>query len=53
MNKLVLYILLAFLFGYLFFLPLRSASNELKDLNSKIDKIVIFLDINPEDGVDQ
>ena len=52
MNNLILYILLAFLLGCLVSLPLRSASKELLDLNSKIDKIVIFLDINPEDEVE-
>jgi hypothetical protein len=30
-----------------------TISKELLDLNSKIDKIVIFLDINPEDGGEQ
>jgi hypothetical protein len=46
--------LLFFLLGCLISLPLRSASNELKDLNSKIDKIVIFLDLdlNAEDEVE-
>jgi hypothetical protein len=54
MNKRILGIVLGFLiwlFVLLLCLPYRSASNELKDLNSKIDKIVIFLDLDAKDEV--
>lgn len=40
---------LIWLFVLLLCLPLRSTSNELKDLNSKIDKVVIFLDLELRD----
>ena len=46
MNNMILCAILAFLFGGLICLPMRNISNKLEDLNSKIDKIVIFLDLD-------
>ena len=37
----------------LFLFSITNVSNELLDLNSKIDKIIIFLDLNAEDEVEE
>ena len=53
MKETILSIILGFfiwLFVLLLCLPLRSTSNELKDLNSKIDKIAMFLDLDVEEA---
>ena len=53
-NKVLLWMLLAFFLGCAVYLPIRQASFEMQDLNSKIDRILIFLDLdlNQADGVD-
>ena len=51
MKSIVLWILNFLLIGFLMWLPMITISKELLDLNSKIDKIVIFLDLNAEDEV--
>lgn len=53
MKSIVLCAFLTFLLGGLIWLPMITISKELEKLNSKIDKIVIFLDINHEEGGDQ
>ena len=49
MKNLLTYIIIFILIGQTF--RLSSIKDELKDLNSKIDKIVIFLDLDAEDEV--
>ena len=51
MKSIVLWILNFLLIGFLMWLPMITISKELLDLNSKIDKIVIFLDLDAEDEV--
>ena len=57
MNNLVLcaWLMLAItiLMSGLFIFSITNVSNELLDLNSKIDKIIIFLDLNAEDEVEE
>jgi hypothetical protein len=57
MNNLVLcaWLMLAItiLMSGLFLFSITNVSNELLDLNSKIDKIIIFLDLNAEDEVEE
>jgi hypothetical protein len=59
MNNLVLcaWLMLAItiLMSSLFLFSITNVSNELLDLNSKIDKIIIFLDLdlNAEDEVEE
>lgn len=50
MNK--SFCVLFFLLGCLVCLPLRNTTNELQELNNKIDKIMVFLlmDLNEDGG---
>lgn len=51
MKNILLCAFLTVILGFLIWLPMITISKELLDLNSKIDKIVIFLDLNAEDEV--
>lgn len=54
MNNIILSTLNFLLIGFLMWLPMITISNELLDLNSKLDKIVIFLDLElNNEGVDK
>lgn len=50
-NVMILWTLTILLIAFLMWLPMITISKELLDLNSKIDKIVIFLDLSAEDEV--
>lgn len=54
-NVMILWTLTILLIAFLMWLPMITISNELLDLNSKIDKIIIFLDLdlNAEDEVEE
>ena len=55
MKNIALSAFLTVLLGFLIWLPMITISKELLDLNSKIDKIIIFLDLdlNAEDEVEK
>ena len=55
MKNITLCAFLTFLLACLIWLPMITISKELLDLNSKIDKIIIFLDLdlNAEDEVEE
>ena len=55
MKNIALSAFLTVLLGFLIWLPMITISKELLDLNSKIDKIIIFLDLdlNAEDEVEE
>lgn len=48
-NVMILWTLTILLIAFLMWLPMTTISNELLDLSSKIDKIVIFLDLELRD----
>jgi hypothetical protein len=46
MKNIILSAFLTVLLGFLIWLPMITISKELSDLNSKIDKIAMFLDLD-------
>jgi hypothetical protein len=50
MNNIILCVIFICFVGIFVFVLTRNISNDLHDLNSKIDKIVIFLDLDAKRG---
>ena len=53
MKNIALSAFLTVLLGFLIWLPMITISAELLDLNSKIDKIVMFLDLELKDEAEE